>query len=632
MNQNVEVDETMRYPEDQFVVSKDKQNNGKKPRNACLNCRKRKTRCDFDMDFSACKRCRKEQLKCELPRADRRGGFSNVIAGRMRKYGNGMRKTNQSTSRVRKAKKVLPESDVFENEVYSASDAIDILKTASSQKPLARSTLAREDYPRLQDSLDSQYHTNSQKSKPVRRTAVENSAIVMDKILTPEDVTCMVEFFFVKIAPFYVTEAPWEYEDITRLASEPALLTVICTIGATCRKDQSFQSVHRKLWQYTQYTLTNLLWDCSDDQASSVIFAVTILCEHAPGALLYNEQFPGEIFKKHTRICWPLMGQAVRLAHYVGLSHCNARVNIALHFCDYLLAIRLGRMPMLDLMASSEEEFPREIVEQLPFFDRARLGLVKLLQLANNYLYRSRAEARHLVASGQSITALNLIHPLVEKWREEYAESLRGNSWAARTTYFEFSHVQLYIFSLAFSSWNSQDTKKLFMWRERYKFSSIAVEAAKSIITHESSSDIPVELAYSPIQWITRLLHASVFLVKTLLTGSLYSNVGEIEEVIGYIRTAARTMSELPTYNNQTFSKSLILIAEKLWTHFNPDKSEPLESISEIGGICPSSDLGFLQEPTFSELQNELNEENIWDLLFDEDLAIGMEDPVLPDS
>lgn len=605
----------------------------RRPRNACLNCRKRKTRCDFDIDGSKCRRCRIEELECKQPETDRRGGFTNVLAGRLRKHENELDEGFHPTSRLRGTSLALPEKNIFESELYSASDAIDLLKTASSKKHSYAGQSSGLEPNDVEPGLfrDSQ---NPESSSPSSRgSALENSDIVREGILKSEEVVRMVEFFFVKIAPFYVTEAPWEYEEISMLASEPALLTVICTIGACFLKGESFEWIHRKLWNYTRHTLTSLLWDCDDEQASSVIFAVTILCEHMPGALLYNERYPGEIFRKHTRICWPLMGQAVRLAHYVGLSQCNAKVNIALHFCDYLLAIRLGRMPMLDLMASTEEEFPAELVEQLPIFDRARLGLVKLLQLANNYLYRSRTEVRHLVASGQCISTLNLIFPLVEKWKEDFRVIIQGKSWAARTTIFEFSHVELYIYSIAFSTWHQEGQDRLFMWRERYRFSKIAVAAAKSIITHESSSDIPVELRYSPIQWITRLLHASVFLVKTLLTGSLYSNVNEVEETIGHICIAAQTMSQLPTHNNQTFSKSLLLICDKLRMQFNSDKESANQNrSSQASGLPVQTELDFLHEPSFSDLQHDFNDENIWDLLFNEDLAMGMGDITVPDS
>lgn len=542
----------------------------KRARKACLNCRRRKTRCDFDGDKAPCRRCREEDMLCEIPEIDKRGGYSNVLAGkekREREAADKLRHSEGSDSHSR-AESPMTENTVLRNDMYTPNDAIEILHRASSERKRGISkTVPSARDPKTGDAKAKKRMVSpenaSQNLLSTQRIPVHDSDIVVDGILSTEEVCRLVGFFFAEVAPFYASYIPSEYQELARIAAEPALLAVICTIGARCLDVNDYSQLQDRLWKYCQKTVSELMWECPAYHVRSLIFAVLTLCEWFPGSLLENNSTPGEALRRHTRICWPLMGQTVRLARYTGLLKRDIQATIALHFCDHLLACRLGQQPMLDQMDGVEEEFPENSIKQCPICDKARLDIVKLLHLANRSLYRSRTETQRLVKTGHHITILNLIYELVKKWETDYREIVEGRTWADRTTMFEFRHFQLYVFSVVLIPWQDKSVNKLLYFEESREFLDMAINSAVYIIRHESSHDIPVDLRFSPIQWITRLLHASVFLAKTLLTKSVYANRQSQQNIVSVLQQAAHTMAQLPPEDQHIYSKPLELICER---------------------------------------------------------------------
>lgn len=543
----------------------------KRARKACLSCRKRKTRCDFDGDKAPCRRCREEDLICEIPDIDKRGGYGNVLAGKEKRE-------REAADRLRLAEGTAPqsrpmspitESTVLKNEMYTPNDAIEILHQASSERKrgIPSKTIAtgfdyRQVEPRSKKRAISIENSNNTLLS-TQRIPVHDSAIVADGILSTEEVCRLVGFFFAEIAPFYASYIPSEYQELARIAAEPALLSVVCTVGARCLDVNDNRNLQEKLWKYCQRTVSELMWECPQCNVRSLIFGVLTLCEWFPGTLLENNSSPGEALRRHTRICWPLMGQAVRIARYTGLLKNDIQTTIALHFSDHLLACRLGQQPMLDQLHGAEEEFPESAIRQCSLSDRARLDIVKLLHLANRSLYRSRTETQRLVSSGHHITILTLVHELVKKWESDYSDIVEGTAWSDRTTMFEFRHFQLYVFSVVLMSWQEKSVDKLLHFEESREFLNMAIKAAVFIIQHESADDIPVDLRFSPIQWITRLLHASVFLAKTLLTKGVYANRQKQQDIVSILYKASQTMAQLPPEDQHIYSKPLELICQR---------------------------------------------------------------------
>lgn len=389
-----------------------------------------------------------------------------------------------------------------------------------------------------------------------RRVSVFDAAIVIDGILTVEEACKFVSCFFKDFSPFYEAYIPIEYQELARISAEPALMAVVCTIGARCLEGREHYNLHEKLWNYCKLTLSSMLWECASHHARSLVFAVLIFSEWFPRAFLQRVDLPGVTLQRHTRICWPLMGQAVRVANYVGLLKADIQTNIALHFTDHLLACRLGETPMLNYSEKVDQEFSDKLLSNCRQIDRARLDIVRLLSIAKRSLYRSRSETRKLLASGQYMPILGLIYQLVSKWKTDYREIVENDTWEKQSVMFELCHFELYVFSIILIPWQKNVTgNMLFELEESQNYLDIATQAAHFIIAHESSKDIPVKLKNSPIQWITRLMHAAVFLAKVLISLPAPKNIQQ--QMVHSISLASKTMAKLPPDDEQLYAQSL---------------------------------------------------------------------------
>lgn len=726
---------------------------------ACYGCRKRKTKCQVIDNDSTCVRCRQENLKCEVPVVEKRGGYSNVLAGKKRRskeklaendplkpavtalqdphnqvhanshaasfetpgrppfssviphqqYASSMESVLTSnnenlkgsppdsepipkgfqlpnSSLLSKSQSCLQlnrdweaptpdghnakmrrssfgpssippleasgvnsssnsqfsDSELSDNiankEIYNTRDAIEILTHAAKQKKnlhtildpglnptfseqISKKTASPQiNSPRLGDiespnlnsnptshsnspanqqhqhrqSIDSKadhistdipapsvtgrFHSTSQTSSeatppPVNRISIHDSEIVKHGYITADEAVRFLNSFNEDYSPFYVSYIPSDYKDLSRVAAEPALLAVMCTIGARCLEGERYKELHKRLYEYSKLCLTSMLWECEPRYVRSLIFAVLIFSEWFPGALLQASMSPGETLSRHTRICWPLMGQAVRVANYAGLLKLDVQTNIALHFTDHLLACRLGESPMLNYSEKSDQQFPEKLVHRCKLVDRARLDIVKLLGIANRSLYRSRSETHKLLTTGQYMPILSLIYQLVKKWKFDYREIVEGDSWEQRTVMFEFSHFELYVFSIILIPWqNNNAGDMLFELEEAQTYLDIATQAAQMIIAHESTKKISLKLKNSPIQWITRLMHAAVFLAKVLI--ALPASIEIQEQLVRSIATAANTLSKLPPDDQRIYSQPLETVCRQFYARKRAQNSQ----------------------------------------------------------
>lgn len=597
----------------------------KKISRACANCRQRKTRCFFDISGDKCRRCREELLNCEVREQDRRGGYANVIMGRMRnsemcssphKY--------RSTAGSRTSD--IPKEPLLRGEVLTGDDAASLLNNASSEDRsnpgITTLTQNSNDTVRIGHPLP---EDNGHEPE-----TIQESSIVRDNILTAEAALRFVSFFFDKMAKIYHPFFPHEFRDPDVLCTQPALLTVVCAIGARCQdKNVEDRLLHKKLWIHYRETVSRLLWDCPDSQVRSVVSSVILLCEWLPAALLSESSSPKSVLRKHSDICWPLVGQTIRFAGCKGLLDHDIGLKIALHFADHNLACRLGQQPMLGLV-DPDEELPENLVE--PFFltDYARLGIVKILNYAQSSLYSSRKTTYQLIASGQHVTILNFLLPQVNKWKEDFQEIERSKDWTCRSVMHEFSYLQLYLFSIVLVQLELFPPSGSKTFLESYKFLYMAVEAATYIVDHESSPECPVDRCFSPVSWISRLLHASVFLAKTILIGTVYSTLEQQLTTLHTLSKASDTMATLPPEGLNSYSKPLKLICEKfLPKHTAEDRAYMLRNGSNLpfeSGIATDSPvqrgIGKIHqdENIFSENTTSIEKSEILDFLDNESI------------
>lgn len=592
-------------------------------RKACYSCRRRKVRCDFDdvaYPLPPCGRCKKAGLLCEVSAIENRGGFGNVLKGKLKK-----RRHSDSVA-------VVPPSAVgaLQHELYTAGDALNILNHAS-RDPGAKASDEASDALRPKNTTARNHYKDAEKSTR-GKVRIELSPIVKDGVLSVAEATVFVELFFTELASFYAPFIPKEYSDIEVLAARPALHAVICTVGAKLKNDRSYDERHARLWDYLQQTISYKLWNWQDEEVRSIIFSIIILCEWIPQALFLPKESSTreDAIAKHARICWPLLGQALRLAQFTGILQYDVETFIALHFADHLYAARMGLQPMMfDTNSERNRYIGKSMQSNCSIGQRARLDCAKLFQLANSSLYSSRESMRQLIASGRHLTTLQFLFPLVEKWERDYNEIVASDSWGDRSITFEFCYCQLYIFSIALVTWQDEANEdKLIAYDDLRKYLDLAISAARYIIELEAS-DITLNLRFAPIMWILRLLHASLFLAKTLLVRSVHCKTSERRSVVKLIQTAGDTMKKLLPEGHENYFNVLRAIT----SHFseggggklpvsNMPQNTPHASGSHAARINQHAEKEMQSGPMASDIE-ELSEDAIFDLLGDAQALVG---------
>lgn len=592
-------------------------------RKACFNCRKRKVKCDFDdvaYPSPPCGRCKKAGLSCEISSTENRGGFHNVLKGKIKKK-------QRSDSQTTPSRAV----GALRQDLYTANDALAIMNQAS-QGSENNENKAVGTHSSTGD-VGSEHPCDEVRGHTYGRISIDQSPIVTDGIISAAEATVFVELFFTELASFYAPFIPEEYNDLGILAACPTVLAVICTIGAKLKGDTSYDVTHRKLWLYLQQTLNHKLWNWRNDEAKPIIFSIIILADWIPNALFLPEESQSrqEAIEKHFRICWPLMGQALRLAQFTGILEYDVETFIALHFADHLNAARMGLQPMKFEANSDKNGYIENMMQtRCTIGQKARLDCAKLLQMTNSSLYPSRESTRLLISSGRYLAALRFLYPLTEKWKRDYVEIVKSNAWRDRSIMFEFYYCQLYIFSIALVPWQDEDSEdKLIAFDDMRKYLDIALDAAKNIIEFEAS-DIPLNLRFAPITWILRLLHASLFLAKSLLVRTVHCKLSEQRSVVKLIQVAGSTMKKLLPLGHENYFNVL----QAITSHFsensyseNPGRN--LQKDSHNNTTQSASQL-----PQFAEYDgvahdelavapDELSEDAIFELLNDAQALVG---------
>lgn len=112
----------------------------------------------------------------------------------------------------------------------------------------------------------------------------------------------------------------------------------------------------------------------------------------------------------------------------------------------------------------------------------------------------------------------------------------------------------------------------LFELEEAQTYLDIATQAAQMIIAHESTKKISLKLKNSPIQWITRLMHAAVFLAKVLI--ALPASIEIQEQLVRSIATAANTLSKLPPDDQRIYSQPLETVCRQFYARKRAQNSQ----------------------------------------------------------
>lgn len=636
----------------------------RKGHRACTNCKSKKARCVFESpELTSCKRCDELGLSCKVRTTEHRGGYRNVAAGRAKRELERQRVAQLAASHEESNQTRRSWS---EHIVFTPNDALamladtseDVMRTNGSTNPM--DTRLKDNSTVKKISAQDPW-AESQFSKQYE-ISISEAQIVREGIITVDQVLQFVSLYFSEMSIFYAClYFPSQYRDLSCLAARPALLSVICTLGARASKGPEDKDLHERLWNYTERTVSSLMWNCPNNQVRSLVCAIVLLTEWLPGALLYQsdtvstKEMAGRAFEKHAKLCWPLLGQAGRLAEYTQLLEHDIGTFVALQFADQLLACRLGLHPMFYHTESIEREdmFTTEALNYLAesLTTRARLDEVKLFNLANRSLYRTRASARRLVTTGQHLSILSMLHRIMEEWKETYSEIVMSPEWRSKVIMFEFCHCQLYIFSLSLMPWQYENmpSQRLTNLEETKRFLDTAIVASIYIVDHEASSDLP--LSSAPIEWISRLLHASVFLAKVLLLGAVNITSHCPSTLIGVLRTASCLLEKFPPDSNREYCKHLQAVCHQMEITYKirsqHHQSEPLKAQSDpdkYSSVSGANDQTFNSQgsdPSQSGVEIEFSaphathhdtvrNDNLndvdWQLLWNADILTGIQD------
>lgn len=238
----------------------------------------------------------------------------------------------------------------------------------------------------------------------------------------------------------------------------------------------------------------------------------------------YPQKLPGDngfdASKRSDRMSWLLIGTAIRLAQDIGAMATDSNVYVATHLSETVLALRLGRRPMIS--SSVEDEFLN--LEFTPF-QQAKLAILKIMSLAHETLYLSRKNTRELLQGGRFLAFLNLFGPHLSNWEDVYRPLFNEPGLERESILFDFHYTRLYIYSLALSNKNAampdisngRPSGVLSDVLSATRYVGIATDAAREMLAIVSRVYEMDKLRLAPIRWIVRAVHAAVFLVKTVL-------------------------------------------------------------------------------------------------------------------
>lgn len=257
--------------------------------------------------------------------------------------------------------------------------------------------------------------------------------------------------------------------------------------------------------------------------------------------------------ERSDRMSWLLIGSGIRLAQDLGVFDTNSQVYLASHLSETVLALRLGRRSMLSSWLN--EETP-----ELNFnmYEQAKLSILRIMSLAHETLYVTRKTTRNLLKGHKFLAFLNLFAPHLIHWENTYRHILSEPGLDRESILFDYHYTRLYIYSLAlsnetitypgqgesaFGSDGMLNPLLLSDGLSATKYVGMATDAAREMLAVADRVYRMDLLRLAPIRWIVRLVHAAVFLVKTVLltpTGSMYIH----KSTVAMIRRTAITLKE----------------------------------------------------------------------------------------
>ncbi|KAF2200233.1 hypothetical protein GQ43DRAFT_82020 [Delitschia confertaspora ATCC 74209] len=466
----------------------DKQSKIKRAHQACLNCRKRKSRCLLDADGSVpCLRCKRDNLECVLGGSNRGGrrvrrktvdsqilpspntydqedtgfhGLGNVGTSPWPRATDGDRQHMRRDGEIQRASSSTSEDIPF-RDLQNPSDALGILARVAETSHGERRPTADGHGP----------NNGSHQSQHLQPPQLFSYHLLDSGKLTVAKVFQLLARYQQNYHPYYPL-APARTFDTARLAEtaerEKHLLTAILVISSKDLIEEPH--IYDSCSEYMKSLVSNLA--AGGDGDIEAVEALLLLAEWAP----YTQRGSGRVGKgEEDKESWMHVGLALRMAYFLGLDRYSFRVVddgkdpnhsrkrlvwTAAYISDRHISIRIGkafwsrgpgplttlrREDYLSLLPQSPNE------EDYASIFQASLELTQLFSNVHDVLYSNPGSSFRSHLSGGYIKFIDDFRSAIYGWKSVWG-TLTCSPPLKATLLMSYDYLRLYTNAFAFQA------------------------------------------------------------------------------------------------------------------------------------------------------------------------------------
>ncbi|ORY12960.1 hypothetical protein BCR34DRAFT_624061 [Clohesyomyces aquaticus] len=542
----------------------------KRAHQACLNCRKRKSRCLLDADGSVpCLRCKRDGHECVLGGSNQSTGFHGLGTVGTSPWGRETESSRQQPvrrdSQMPRSGSTTPDDIQFPN-LQNPSDALGILARVAETSTGEREAAANGPGNNLLNRPMPQ-------PGPLQSPAFSYWLLASGR-LDVSTVCQLLMRYHQHYHPYYPL-APARTFDTTRLAetaqNEPHLLTAILVISSKDLVEESH--IYEACSDYMKNLVSNLA--AGGEADVEAVEALLLLAEWAP----YTQRGSGKVGKgEEDKESWMHVGIALRIAYFLALDRYSFRVVddgkdpnhnrkrliwTAAYVCDRHISIRIGKAfwsrgpgPMTSLR---REDYPSLIPrspneEDYASIFQANLELTQLFSNVHDVLYSNPGSSFRSHLSGSYIKFIDDFRSAIYGWKSVWG-TLTCSAPLKACLLMSYDYLRLYTNAFAFQATvrrampiaiptatdpaasaqhagapnpRMQAPQRVFcnnvgaVGDARFIYEGL--DAAKAILTTANNFVDPEKsLRHMPLRYYLYLVYAGVFLYRARCTGVIGS-------------------------------------------------------------------------------------------------------------
>ncbi|KAF2179353.1 hypothetical protein K469DRAFT_716358 [Zopfia rhizophila CBS 207.26] len=462
----------------------------KRAHQACLNCRKRKSRCLLDTDGSVpCLRCKRDNLKCVLGGSNRGGrrvrrktvgtqilpsparygqedtgfhGIGNVGTSPWVQPEGSTQQQNRTDSQIPRSSSSTSDDIPFPN-LQNPSDALGILarvaETSTGDSSAKGNGNSTSNVPMAQPS---EHHAQLQ---PFSYHLLDSGKLSVSTICQ------LLVRYQQNYHPYYPLAPAWTFDPL-RLAEttkkEPHLLTAILVISSKDLVEEP--QIYESCSEYMKSLVLNLA--AGGDADVEAVEALLLMAEWAP----YTQRGSGRVGKgEEDKESWMHVGLALRIAYFLALDRYSFRVAddgkdpnhdrkrlvwTASYISDRHISIRIGKAfwsrgpgPLTTLR---REDYP-SLVPQSPNEEdyasifQANLELTQLFSNVHDVLYSNPGSSFRSHLSGSYIKFIDDFRSAIYGWKSVWG-TLTCSPHLKACLLMSYDYLRLYTNAFAFQA------------------------------------------------------------------------------------------------------------------------------------------------------------------------------------